>query len=310
MKKRLVVLLTAAALITVIVTACSHKAGAPAADYERELLHVFLDGQPVFAAGCSYAELKDVMKDRSVNGKQYFCAPLAEIADIDFSEVQGAFLEAVDGYVSYVSDISNLYLAAFTRENGEYESIVLDGKHVYAGIEEDGSTNKGVKTVYLVTTPAEFRVEIQKNGDTIGEITLADFMRKTTVGEKKIATSMYDGSFLYDGGASVYEGRFLGINYETMLAKLKELNLDLGGTIKEVEYYGTNGLGKVGKNEEYALDPEDPKYFGSLDFFCMFDGKTYNDVTTDTPIGLTAFVNGSGGRWMTYNLSAINFVIE
>ena len=34
----------------------------------------------------------------------------------------------------------------------------------------------------------------------------------------------------------------------------------------------------------------------------MFDGKTYNDVTTDTPIGLTAFVNGSGGRWMTYNL--------
>ena len=44
MKKRLVVLLTAAALITVIVTACSHKAGAPAADYERELLHVFWMG--------------------------------------------------------------------------------------------------------------------------------------------------------------------------------------------------------------------------------------------------------------------------
>jgi len=37
---------------------------------------------------------------------------------------------------------------------------------------------------------------------------------------------------------------------------------------------------------------------------------TYNSITTDCSIGLTAFINGTGGRWMTYNLSTINFIIE
>lgn len=310
MKKRFAAVVTAIALATVFMSACSGRTSGPAGKFERETLQVFLDGQPVSADGYAYAELKEAMKDRSVNGKQYFCAALTEIAGLDFSRVQGAFLEAADGYVSYVSDLSKLYLAAYVKEDGQYESIMLDGKHVYAGIEDGGNTNKGVQAIYLVTTPAAFAVEIQKNGEKIGEITLDDFMRKTVIGDKKLATSMFKGSFLYDGGASVYEGRFLGINFETMLAKLKELNIDLSGTIKEVEYYGTNGLGKVGKNEEYSLDPEDPKYFGAVDFFCMFDGKTYNNVTTETPIGLTAFINGSGGRWMTYNLRVINFIIE
>ena len=31
----------------------------------------------------------------------------------------------------------------------------------------------------------------------------------------------------------------------------------------------------------------------------MFDGMTTNEITTGNPIGLTAFINGTGGRWMT-----------
>ena len=77
--------------------------------------------------------------------------------------------------------------------------------------------------------------------------------------------------------------------------------MDLSGTITEVEYYGINGLGKEGKNLEYSLNPEDEKYYGALDFFCMFDGKTRNDISNGAPIGLTAFVNGSGGRWTSHS---------
>ena len=153
-------------------------------------------------------------------------------------------------------------------------------------------------------------MEIQKNGTKIGELTMADFMQKTPVGGNSVLTGLFDGSFLYDYGNSTYAGRFLGISYETMLAKLADLGLDLSGTIAEVEYYGTNGLGDEGKNEEYSLTEGDSKYFGSVDFFCMFDGMTTNKITNDQRIGLTAFVNGTGGRWMTYDLSVINFVIE
>jgi hypothetical protein len=95
-----------------------------------------------------------------------------------------------------------------------------------------------------------------------------------------------------------------------MIAKLTSLNIDLSGNIVEVEYYGTTGLGEVGKNMEYSTTEGDEKYFGALDFYCMYDGKTYNKDTTDTPVGLTAFVNGSGGRWMTMNLTVINFIIK
>ncbi|HHU29366.1 MAG TPA: hypothetical protein GXZ53_01575 [Firmicutes bacterium] len=77
--------------------------------------------------------------------------------------------------------------------------------------------------------------------------------------------------------------------------------MDLSGTITEVEYYGINGLGKEGENPEYSLNPEDEKYYGALDFFCMFDGKTRNDISNGAPIGLTAFVNGSGGRWTSHS---------
>ncbi len=162
----------------------------------------------------------------------------------------------------------------------------------------------------MVTEPADFTVEIQRNGEKIGTLSLTEFLQKTDVNGEKRATAMFDGAFLYDGGASTYTGRFLGISYDTLLAKLQGLKMDLSGTITEVEYYGINGLGKEGKNLEYSLNPEDEKYYGALDFFCMFDGKTRNDISNGAPIGLTAFVNGSGGRWMTNNLQVINFIIQ
>jgi hypothetical protein len=282
----------------------------PEVEVERETLEVFVDGQPIKESGYTYADIKSTLADNIINETTYYSALIQYILGMDLSSVKGAFLEAVDGYISYVSDVNNLYLAAYKEEDGQYASVELDGKAVYAGVTPGGKDNKGVVKVYLVTTPADFEVEIQRNGEKIGVITLKEFMQKTEVGDKKVATEMFDGSYLYNAGESTYSGRFLGISYETMLAKLTGMGLDLSGNIIEVEYYGTNGLENIGKNFEYSTDPESDKYFGLVDFYCMYDGKTFNSDTAQKPVGLTAFINGTGGRWMTMSLNAINFIFE
>ncbi len=282
----------------------------PTADHDRETLNIYIDGQPLNDSGYEYSDVKQLMSGEKIDGKYYYGVYLSHIANENLATVEGAFMESDDGFVSYLPGIDKLFLAAYSEENGEYISVDLNGKHSYGSIMEGSDLNKGVTNVYLVSVPADFKVEIQKNGQKIGELAMDDFMKSTPVNGDQVPTEMFDGSFMYEGGASTYEGRFLGISYETMLAKLKSLDLDLSGDIVDVEYYGTTGAGKEGKNEEYSTMEEDPKYFGRVDFFCMFDGMTTNEITTGNPIGLTAFINGTGGRWMTHNLATINFIIE
>jgi hypothetical protein len=282
----------------------------PETEVEREILMVYVDGQPTKESGYTYADVKSALSDQEINDTTYYAAPLQNIVGLDLSPVKGVFLEAVDGYISYVNDINDLYLAAYKVDAGQYESIELDGKAVYDGIVSGSKDNKGVNNVYLVTSPADFEVEIQKNGEKIGVITLKEFMQKTEVGDKKVATAMFDGSYLYNYGEDTYTGRFLGIDYDTMLAKLSGLGMDLSGDIVEVEYIGSTSLGNEGKNTEYSTEADSDKYFGLVDFYCMYDGKTFNSDTTDLPVGLTAFINGTGGRWMTMGMTAINIIVE
>jgi hypothetical protein len=218
-------------------------------------------------------------------------------------------LLASDGYINYTSDIGGLLLASHKLEDGDYKSFELDGKSVYGGVCGD-RTNKGVIKVYLVTTPAEFNVDIQVNGQSAGSLTMDDFMKKTVIGDSKVATGFFEGSFLTNYGADSYQGDFLGMDYETMMAKLSSLGIEIDGDIAEVEYYGVNSLGADGKNGEYSTNADSDKYFGIVDFFCMYDGKTFNTDTYETKVGLTAFVNGTGGRWITWNLEKINIITE
>lgn len=315
--KRAIYLLMAVVMLFGCISCASTKAtadpntpAAPADEGKREVLGIYLDGSAMKEKGYAYADIKDVMASKKIDGVYYYGASLADITGEDLSKVKGAFLEAADGYISYVSNTNDLYLAAFVYENEKYQSVVLDEKAVYGGAVTGGIFNKGVVNVYLVTTPADFAVEIQKNGQKIGVLTIKEFLQKTPINDKKVATGMYDASFLYNSGQSTYQGRFLGFGYDTMLAKLKSLNMDLSGKITNVEFIGTNGLGKTGVNKEYSAKEGDEKYFGAVSFYCMFDGRTYNNVTTDQPIGLTAFINGTGSRWATFNLTAINFVME
>ena len=199
-------------------TADPHAPAAPADDTERTLLHIYKDGEALNQAGYSYSDIKGVVNSRQIDGAYYYGATVADITRTDLSDVKGAFLEGIDGYITYVEDTSELYLAAYAFENGTYESVELDGQVVYGGVA--GPTyNKGVTNVYLVTAPAAFEVEIQRNGEKLGVLTLDDFMKKTMIEDQKVSTGMFDGSFLYNYGQDTYVGSFLGIDYPTMLAK-------------------------------------------------------------------------------------------
>ena len=135
--------------------------------------------------------------------------------------------------------------------------------------------------MFMLSKTVEFSVPIQVNGEEIGQMTLKDFMKKTPVGEEKVTTGMFDGSFKYKFGEATYKGRFLGIDFETFVAKLAALEMPVEGTIKEVEFYGINGLDKEGKNTEYALYPDESNYFGNVSFICMYDGMVNNPAVKD-----------------------------
>ena len=202
-------------------------------------------------------------------------------------------------------------LAAFAAGENGYDYIQYEGQNVYQLIAADGTVLDGAENIYLVTTPADFAVDIQINGETVGTMTMAEFMKKTPVDGGRVPTALYDGSFKYQGGSATYTGRFLGIGYDTMISKIENMDgVDIPGAIAEVEYYGTPGMGEPGKNTEYTLYPDEDSYYGFVDFFCMYDGMTLNPAIKDVPVGLAAFTNGSGMRWVTYNLTAINIITE
>jgi len=132
-------------------------------------------------------------------------------------------------------------------------------------------------------------------------------MKKTPMPEGgRVNTGYFDGSFMYAGGASTYEGKFLGFGYDQLVAKLGALKMTIPANVAELEVYGLV-QGKEGKNTEYKTAVDNEKYFGNLSFYAMMDGKTYNDIA-GAPIGLSAFINESGLRWMTSNLTVLNFI--
>lgn len=235
-----------------------HAPSSPENEYEREPLHIYGDGDSFQEAGYTYEDIKGIMTHIEVGGSYYYGTSLADITGEDLSPFESAFLESVDGQFTHVSSLENLYIAAYSAENGDYESVTLDGKHVYSGV-TDECIQQGVSRVYLASTPADFKVEIQRNGEKIGVITIDEFLEKTPMEGRQVTTGIFEGSFMYDGGASTYTGEFIGISYEEMLAKLSHLGMDISGEITEVEYYGKSGLGTEGKNEEYSTEEGDRK---------------------------------------------------
>lgn len=264
-----------------------------------ELL-MFVDGQDVTDGNVTFDSIREKFAEAEVDGNKYLATTLTNLCAYDISTVVGVFAEAEDGFVRYYTSPADV-------------SVVIaddNGAAAYGTIAPGQDPVLGIKNIYMVTTAADFSVPVKVNGEEIGVITMSDFMKKTPVGDEKVTTGMYDGSFKYKGGEATYEGRFLGIDYETMVAKLAALGMTIDGTVAECEIYGTPGMGAPGKNAEYSKYPDEQAYFENLEFFVMYDGMTNNKAIKDIPMGLSAFINHTGQKWVTYSITEINFVTE
>ena len=274
-------------------------------------LYLFADGADVTDGNIKFEQIKDKFEEVELDDVHYYATSIKNLCAYDLSGIQAFFGETTDGFVRYYTDLENAYIAVLQSEDGEtYTQIENEGAPTYAMVLPEGNVLNGIVNVYLMSKTVEFAVPIQVNGEEIGQMTLRDFMKKTPVGDQKVTTGMFDGSFKYKFGEATYKGRFLGIDFETFVAKLAALEMLIEGTIKEVEYYGINGLDKEGKNAEYTLYPDENTYFGNTSFIVMYDGMVNNPGVKDIDLGLTAFINGTGQKWITYNLTAINFITE
>ena len=292
-----------------VLTSCSSSPAAPKGEEPREVLKVYLDGVDLKDAGYGYQDVKGALQSKEIDKVTYYGAAVSKITGKDVSSAKGAFLQTADGSFTYLAG-ADVFLAPYVLDNGQYQSVAQNGKGAYDAVVAGSTAVSGVTAVYLVTNAADFKVEIQKNGTKIGELTILDCLKKTQVDGKAAAAALFDGSFLYNSGQSTYKGSFLGFDYKTLLALLQDKKLDLSGTIAKVEYTGYIGTGKAGTNQEYSTKEGDEKYFGAVKFFCLFDGMNYNKLTTDTPVGLSCFIDGTGSRWVTFNITTINFITK
>ncbi len=321
--KRIIAMLLAAIMVMSLMTACGAKTAAPAetaapeteaakdlaalVSADTNALYLFADGTDVTDGNITFEQIKDKFAEVELDDVHYYATSIKNLCPYDLSSVKSFFGEAADGFIRYYTDLENAYIAILQSEDGETWTQIENG---YALVLPEGNVVEGIVNVFMLSKTVEFSVPVQVNGEEIGQMTLKDFMKKTPVGEEKITTGMFDGSFKYKFGEATYKGRFLGIDFETFVAKLAALEMPVEGTIKEVEFYGINGLDKEGKNTEYALYPDENTYFGNVSFICMYDGMVNNPAVKDIDLGLTAFINKSGQKWITYNLTAINFITE
>ncbi len=302
-------------------TPAAAETAAPATEPAKDLaalvsadtneLYLYADGVDVTDGNVKFEQIQDKFEEVELDDVHYYATSIKNLCPYDLSSVQSFFGETSDGFVRYYTDLENAYIAVLQSEDGEtYTQIENEGAPTYAMVLPEGNVLNGIVNVYLMSKTVEFAVPIQVNGEEIGQMTLRDFMKKTPVGDAKVTTGMFDGSFKYKFGEATYKGRFLGIDFETFVAKLAALEMPIEGTIKEVEYYGINGLDKEGKNVEYTLFPDESTYYGNVSFICMYDGMVNNPKVKDIDLGLTAFINNNGQKWITYNLTAINFITE
>lgn len=263
-------------------------------------LFMYVDGQDVTDGNTTYDSISAKFAEAEIDGNTYTATTLTNLCAYDISTAAGVFAEASDGFVRYY------------KNPAEVSVVIADdnGTAAYGTIVPGQDAVLGIQNIYMVTTAADFSVPVKVNGEEIGVITMGDFMKKTPVGDKKVTTAMYDGSFKYKGGEATYTGRFLGINYETMVAKLATLGMTIDGEVVNCEIYGTPGMGAEGKNMEYSEYPDEKAYYENLEFFCMYDGMTNNKAIKDVPMGLSAFINGTGQKWVTYSITEINFITE
>lgn len=297
MKKLLAMILAVVMVLTL--AACAKDKGPDVGNIND--LYMYVDGADVTQGNVSYDSISEKFAEAEIDGNAYHATTLTNLCAYDISTVVGVFAEASDGFIRYYTSPADVQVIVAENDKGE---------SVYGTLVPGQDPILGIANIYMVTTPAAFSVPVKVNGEEIGQLTMSDFMKKTSVGDAKVTTAMYDGSFKYKGGEATYTGRFLGIDYETLLAKLAALGMAIEGEIVELEVYGTPGMGAEGKNMEYSVYPDENAYFKNLEFFCMYDGMTNDPNIKGVDMGLSAFINGTGQKWVTYAITELNFITE
>jgi len=297
MKKLLAMILAVVMVLTL--AACAKDNGPDVGNIND--LYMYVDGADVTQGNVSYDSISEKFAETEIDGNAYHATTLTNLCAYDIATVVGVFAEASDGFIRYYTSPADVQVIVAENDKGE---------SVYGTLVPGQDPILGIANIYMVTTPAAFSVPVKVNGEEIGQLTMSDFMKKTSVGDAKVTTAMFDGSFKYKGGEATYTGRFLGINYETMLAKLAALGMAIEGEIVELEVYGTPGMGAEGKNMEYSVYPDENSYFENLEFFCMYDGMTNDPNIKGVDMGLSAFINGTGQKWVTYAITELNFITE
>lgn len=312
MKKFRAALVLALALVFALaLTACGEeKVEGPEVPEAGDLgaVMVYVDGEPVSEEGMTYDDMADMLTHtQAEDGTFYYGVPVADLAAD--AEIAGVFFEAEDGFISYGAAEASVLTVFVTDVDGAYQSVKYNDADSFGGFVEGGIFSTGVKNVYLTTTAADWSVDIQVDGESVGTLTMADFMHKTPVNGTPTPTAMYEASFMYKQGAAEYKGEFLGFGLDQMVSKLNKMEMGVPTEYTNVEVSGINGMGVEGVNTEYNTDPASPWYYGNMKFFAMYDGKTYCEIGKQ-PVGLTAFLDGQGMRWTTYSLTTINFVTK
>lgn len=312
MKKFRAALVLALALVFALaLTACGEeKVEGPEVPEAGDLgaVMVYVDGEPVSEEGMTYDDMADVLTHtQTEDGTFYYGVPVADLAAD--AEIAGVYFQAEDGFMSYGPAEASVLTVFSTDADGVYQPVMYNEAASFGGFVDGGIFSTGVKAVYLTTTASDWSVDIQVDGESVGTLTVVEFMQKTPMNGNPTPTAMFDASFMYKQGQAEYKGQFLGFGLDQLVAKCNKLEMGVPTEFTNVEVTGVNGMGVEGVNTEYSTDAASPWYYGNMKFFTMYDGKTYCEIGKQ-PVGLTAFLDGQGMRWTTYNLTTINFVTK
>lgn len=310
MKKfRAALVLALALVLGLAMTACGDKVEGPEVPEAGDLgaVMVYVDGEAVSEEGMTLEDMADVLTHtQTEDGTFYYGVPVADLAD---AEIAGVYFQAEDGFMSYGPAEASVLTVFSTDADGVYQPVMYNEAASFGGFVDGGIFSTGVNAVYLTTTASDWSVDIQVDGESVGTLTVTEFMQKTPFKGNPTPTAMYDASFMYKQGQAEYKGQFLGFGLDQMVAKLNKLEMGVPTEYTNVEVYGVNGMGVEGLNAEYSTDAASPWYYGNMKFFTMYDGKTYCEIGKQ-PVGLTAFLDGQGMRWTTYNVTTLNFVTK
>ncbi len=308
--KKILVIALAMIMAMFVMTACGgDKVEGPEVPEAGDLgaVMVYVDGVAVNEEGMTLEDMADVLTHtQTEDGTFYYGVPVADLAD---AEIAGVYFQAEDGFMSYGAADASVLTVFSTDTDGVYQPVMYNEAASFGGFVDGGIFSSGVKAVYLTTTASDWSVDIQVDGESVGTLTVVEFMQKTPVNGNPTPTAMYDASFMYKQGQAEYKGQFLGFGLDQMVAKLNKLEMGVPTEYTNVEVYGVNGMGQEGLNAEYSTDAASPWYYGNMKFFTMYDGKTYCEIGKQ-PVGLTAFLDGQGMRWTTYNVTTLNFVTK